>query len=115
MSSTEIVDNVRERIVRLAREIEQLANSSLPPDEFFQQFLDLLVSALGARGGAVWLRNADHRIHQVADVAYADMGIHANPEATQLNEKLFNAAKKGDVTGGSTSWWRRTRTWIGGT
>ena len=62
MSTTESdsVKNVREKIIQLAKEIEEHSRSNMPPDAFFSEFLRRVVGAVGARAGAVWLRNGSN-------------------------------------------------------
>src|SRR5262245_59777740 len=50
------VAEVKQRVLELAREMENLASAGLPSEEFFDQFLDRLVTSVGARAGAVWMK-----------------------------------------------------------
>ena len=51
----ENLKRARERVMQLAREIEGLSREPIPPNEFFPEFLDRVVAAVGAHAGAVWL------------------------------------------------------------
>lgn len=44
----------RQNILRLLEEMRQLAKRDAPPDVFWSEFLQRLISAVGAQGGAVW-------------------------------------------------------------
>lgn len=83
------VQQVRERVLQLARDIEQLSQSSVPPENFFPQFLQMLVSALGARAGAVWMLEGSGRINLVCDVRLAESGIRENIQVARLNDRLL--------------------------
>ncbi|MBL8811132.1 MAG: hypothetical protein JNM43_13220, partial [Planctomycetaceae bacterium] len=52
--SDENLRKVRERVMQLAREIEQMSGQDLAPQMFFQEFLVRVVTAIGAKAGAVW-------------------------------------------------------------
>jgi multidrug efflux pump subunit AcrA (membrane-fusion protein) len=47
----------RQAIDGVVSEIAQLARAGLAPDDFCAQFLSRVVAALGAAGGAIWLKN----------------------------------------------------------
>ena len=80
----------RAQILQLAKEIEQLAAGSLPPQQFFPQFLARLVSALGAQGGAVWLSDAG-RLNlcceqRLSDTSFAD---NADVKTQHFHQRLL--------------------------
>ncbi|MGE3314685.1 MAG: efflux RND transporter periplasmic adaptor subunit [Planctomycetaceae bacterium] len=83
------VQQVRERVLQLAREIEQLSQSNIPPESFFPQFLQMLVSALGARAGAVWMLEGAGRINLLCDVRLAESGIRENAQVARSNDRLL--------------------------
>ncbi len=51
----ELVEQTKQQIRNLVREIAQLSKSDLSPVEFYDQLLNRIVSALAAAGGAVWV------------------------------------------------------------
>ena len=55
MSNVTGVQQARDRVLQMARQIEELSQSPSPPDAFFPEFLRLLVTSMGARAGAIWL------------------------------------------------------------
>ncbi len=89
MSQTTTVEKVRERVLLLAREIEALAHSEAPPEEFFPQFLDKLVRALGADAGVVWLMEEGQRLGLKAEIGLEATGFRENPNAAQQNHSLL--------------------------
>jgi hypothetical protein len=89
MSSDVNFDNIRERVLKMARQIEGLSRSNIPPEEFLPEFLKLLVSALGAQAGAVWMRDENNRLSLSHEFMLADTGFRDNPEAVSLNQQLL--------------------------
>ncbi|MEQ9410380.1 MAG: hypothetical protein RIK87_21780 [Fuerstiella sp.] len=79
---------VRERVMQLAREIEKMSGEEIPQNVFFQEFLNRVVVAIGARAGAVWLV-ADGRLNLAAEVNLDQTGLRERPGALQINEKLL--------------------------
>ena len=80
---------VREKVMQLAREIEQMSGQDLPPNVYFQEFLNRVSGAIGARAGAVWLIEETGRLGLVAQVGLDQTGLREKPGAIQLNEKLL--------------------------
>ncbi len=66
---------IRER----AQKIEKLSDLDLAPNEYFRQFLEEIVAAMAASGGAVWIRSSDGRLNLLA---------HAGKESKQILKKL---------------------------
>lgn len=82
------VKEVRDRIIQLAREIEEFSKSNVPPKTFFTEFLKRVVAAVGARAGVVWMRNAN-RIELLAEQGLDKTGFNNNPNALSSNQKLL--------------------------
>src|ERR1043166_4816739 len=64
MANEPSIEAARNRIQRLVEEIAALSKAELPSEEFFPKFLDRVVAACDAKGGAVWLvgsRAADNK------------------------------------------------------
>ncbi|MGC3990428.1 MAG: efflux RND transporter periplasmic adaptor subunit [Chthoniobacteraceae bacterium] len=55
MANETSLEAARSRIQRLIEEIAVLAKAELSSEEFFQKYLERVVSACDAKGGAVWL------------------------------------------------------------
>jgi GAF domain-containing protein len=84
------VQEVRDKIIQLAREIEEHSRSNMPPKEFFNEFLRRVVGAVGARAGVVWLRNDSNRLEILHEIGLASTGFHENQGATAANHKLLS-------------------------
>ncbi len=89
MVDSTVVEQVRERVLQLSREIEELSKSNAPPQTFFPEFLRMLVSALGASAGAVWLLENGNQFHLGCDVGFAKTRIAESPESSRRNHKLL--------------------------
>lgn len=87
--SDENLKKVRERVMQLAREIEQMSGQDLPAQVFFQEFLVRVVTAIGARAGAVWLIDESNRLGLAAQVNLEQTGLSEIPGAMSINEKLI--------------------------
>jgi multidrug efflux pump subunit AcrA (membrane-fusion protein) len=59
---SQVIEQTRQRIRSLVGEIAQLAKSGVAVEEFYNQFLTRVVSALAAVGGAVWTTNEEGRL-----------------------------------------------------
>lgn len=55
MSANRLTENHQQLVQRLAREIEELANSQATPAQFFPLFLERILKATLAPAGAVWM------------------------------------------------------------
>ncbi len=89
MANSNSIQDVRDRIIQLAREIEQFSQSNIPTETFFQEFLKRVVGAVGARAGAVWLRNGSNQLSLICDQDLRQTGFHDSPEAATRNQKLL--------------------------
>ncbi|NQV26055.1 MAG: efflux RND transporter periplasmic adaptor subunit [Rhodopirellula sp.] len=87
--SNSSVQEVRDKIIQLAREIEEHSRSNMPPKEFFNEFLRRVVGAVGARAGVVWLRNDANRLELLQEIGLASTGFHENPNAMAANQKFL--------------------------
>lgn len=87
--STGNVDEVRQRIIQLAREIEQMSQKKMSSEDYFSQFLQRVVGAIGGRAGAVWLQSGANQIQLLADFQLESTGFHDNPDALRLNQRLL--------------------------
>src|SRR4026207_1485898 len=56
------LDQTRQQIRGLVSEIEGLSRSDVAPGEFYEGFLNRVVQALAAEGGAVWMLGEGGRL-----------------------------------------------------
>lgn len=87
-NSEDNLNRVREKVMQLAREIEKMSGEEIPPTTFFNEFLVRVVTAIGARAGAVWMLDGG-RLTLAAETNLDETGIKEIPGALQINEKLL--------------------------
>jgi hypothetical protein len=75
--------------MQLAREIEQLSGQDLPAPKFFHEFLARVITAIGARAGAVWVVDDSGRLSLTAQLNLEQTGLAERPNALSLNEKIL--------------------------
>ena len=90
MTSTQSPTQTRERVIRIAREIEEFAHSNVAPETFFREFLRRVVAGLGATAGAAWLIDESGRLTIKSEVNLADTGFYEEPEAILKNQRLLS-------------------------
>ncbi|MEX0585745.1 MAG: hemolysin D, partial [Pirellulales bacterium] len=84
----ELVEETKQQIRVLVNEIAQLAASDLPENEFYEGFLNRVVTALAAHGGVVW--DVSGGPLQVAhQIALRESGILANEENQMAHGRLL--------------------------
>lgn len=88
MSSEENLRRVREKVMQLAREIETMSGEDIPPQTFFSEFLTRVVTAIGARAGAVWM-NDGGQLALIAEQNLDETGLKEIPGAMQTNQQLL--------------------------
>ncbi|MEI8379731.1 MAG: efflux RND transporter periplasmic adaptor subunit [Planctomycetota bacterium] len=81
-------DSLQQRVQNLAREIEQLAGTGLPPQDFFPPFLDKVVSAVAAQGGAIWLLD-NGKLQLCCEVRLKETGLLDSTEIQQFHQRVL--------------------------
>lgn len=81
---------IRERVLTLAREVEQLSATDIPPQQFFLEFLKRVVPATGAQAAAVWMLDENSRLALAAQINLDQTGLRERPGALGLNEQLLH-------------------------
>lgn len=82
------VAEARMRIRTLMSEMAKLARAGLTPPEFYGELLSRVVSALGAVGGAVWMRRRDGTLALEYQVQL-DQAQLAEPQQRQMHNQLL--------------------------
>lgn len=70
-----VVAEMKHEIRVLVQEIAQLAQSDMPPDDFYAAFLTRVVSAMGAVGGAVWAVGESGRLRSAFQIGLTQTGL----------------------------------------
>ncbi|MCC7419101.1 MAG: efflux RND transporter periplasmic adaptor subunit [Planctomycetaceae bacterium] len=93
------LEQVRDRVLRAAQDVERLCHSHLPPQKLFPQFLQLVGSAVGAAAGAVWFPDESGRPFKVLDQGTDAFGLEADPALKTWRQQLLaNVLATGEIT-----------------
>ena len=87
-SEDRLVEQTKQQIRSLVREIAQLAQSDIDPNEFFEGFMGRVVSALAAEGGAVWMLDDSGRLELQYQINIQKTGL-ADSEEKQMRHGLL--------------------------
>lgn len=89
-----LVQETKTQIRAIVHEIMQLSQSDVGLDQFFDEFLRQVVTALAADGGAVWSCEDDHfeLSHQI-NIAKTE--LHATELSQQKHQRLLKSAAAG--------------------
>ena len=82
----QLIEQTKQQIQKLVREIAQLTKDQVSPGEFYGEFLPRVVQALAAIGGAVWATDENGRL---------GLQYQVNLEATKLRENEEGQAQHG--------------------
>lgn len=85
----EEVEQTKQQIRELVAEVAQLSNSGIPPDRFYPEFLNRVVTALAATGGAVWTREGSGPLSLRYQINLQKTGLQQSEQAQQRHGKLL--------------------------
>lgn len=85
----QLIEETKQQIRSLVGDIARLAKSELSPEQFFQQFLDRIIEALAAVGGAVWLRTQEGNLELKYQNNLRLAGLHESQEAQARHGKIL--------------------------
>ncbi len=88
----DLVEQTKQQIRSLVSEVAQLARSDLAPEEFYGEFLNRVVSALAALGGAVWALDDEDRLALQYHINLQQTGLRENEEGQRQHSRLLNKA-----------------------
>jgi len=88
-TSTAELNRARERVLALARQIEDLSHPDTEENVYFPEFLKRLLSAVGAPAGVIWLRAPNGSVNPRCEQGLALTGYKENPQADQINAGLL--------------------------
>ncbi len=81
-------DSVSE-IQEIINRIDELSRAGLPREEFVGEFLELLLTALVARAGGMWLLNEQGELVCAGEMGLGEVGITIDPAKEQKNLQLI--------------------------
>jgi hypothetical protein len=85
----ELVEQTKQQIRNLVREIAQLSKSELEPTEFYDAVLNRLVTALAAVGGAVWTFNDNGQLDLEYQINLLETKLAENREGQIRHSRLL--------------------------
>lgn len=91
----QLIEETKQQIRGLVREIAQLAKSDSSPEEFHGEFLPRVISALAAVGGVVWVVGDDGRLNLQYQVNLQQTGLHEDEEGQMRHGRLLQKVMTG--------------------
>ncbi len=84
-----LVDQTKRQIRALVNEIAQISRSDVAPEEFHAEYLQRVVAALGAIGGAIWTADDSGRLGLGYQINLQEAHLHDNEEANKKHSALL--------------------------
>ena len=94
-SDSHLVEQTKQQIRALVREIAQLAQSNVDLNDFFEGFLGRVVSALAAEGGAIWMLDESGRLELQYQIGIHKTGLIDNDNYQMQHALLLKKALSG--------------------
>ncbi|MBN2218155.1 MAG: biotin/lipoyl-binding protein, partial [Pirellulales bacterium] len=92
----ELIEQTKQQIRTLVAEISQLSRSAdIAPEEFYSEFLNRVVQALAAVGGAVWIIEDEGRLTLKYQINLQKSGLRENEEGQRQHGRLLHRAMSG--------------------
>lgn len=88
--NAETIEQTKQQIRSLVSEISQLSKSDIGPDEYYASFLQRVVSALAAVGGAVWLVEDGRRLQLAYQINLSQTLLDSSSEDAGRHLRLLN-------------------------
>lgn len=86
------IERTKQQIRALVAEIAQLSKSEMGPEEFYPAFLQRIVSALVAVGGAVWTLGEGKKLQLAYQINISETLQNTDSEEAQQHLRLLTAA-----------------------
>ena len=87
--STAELNRARERVLALARQIEDLSHPETPEETYFPEFIKRLLSAVGAPAGVIWMKGPSGNVGPRCEQGLDTTGYRTTPQADELNAGLL--------------------------
>ena len=98
----QLIEQTRRQIQALIGEISQLSRQTLDPGQFYNAFLDRVVSALAAVGGVVWTKSENGQLALQYQVNLQQTGLIESEEKQKSHSRLlYKLLNTPDVAGGN--------------
>ncbi len=87
-----LIEQARRQINRLAEEIAHLSEMDLAPAQYYGEFLQRLLTAIAAPAGAVWLRTQQGNLQLQYQINMQHVGLNRDERARETHNKLLEEA-----------------------
>jgi hypothetical protein len=81
-----------QKIDKAFEEVARLSGMDLPPSEFFQKFLEVVLEGIEAPAGAVWLRNPQGFLQLQCQLNIDNVGLDKHKNGRQSHNELLRQA-----------------------
>jgi multidrug efflux pump subunit AcrA (membrane-fusion protein) len=88
--SSDSIEKTKQQIRGLVGEIAQLSKSDLPPEEFYAAFLQRVVQALAAVGGAMWILGEGRKPQIGYQIGLSEKLLDADSDEASKHYKLLD-------------------------
>jgi hypothetical protein len=89
---TNQIEQARQQINQLEQEIARISESDMAPPEYYGKFLELLLQALQAPAGAIWIRTPQGNLVLQCQASIREVGIDRTPEDRAMHDELLRQA-----------------------
>lgn len=83
------VEQARRQVNRLVEEIANLSELELSPAEYYGEFLQRILAALGAPAGAVWIRTPQGNLQLQYQINMGQVGLSRTEQSRQMHDELL--------------------------
>jgi hypothetical protein len=100
------IELARKQIGQIEAEIANISEMELAPPEYYAKFLELVLQALQAPAGAVWIRTPQGNLVLQCQASIREVGIDRTPEDRAMHDELLRQAAlqaKPAIVGPATS------------
>jgi len=87
-----MLEETRRHINRLIEEVGRLAESELPPSEFYAEVLKRVLTAMAAPAGAVWARTSQGNLQLQFQINMREVGLDRTEQAKLTHDELLRRA-----------------------
>ena len=89
---SQTIEQTKQQLRGLVQEIAQLSKMNLTEAEYYHEFLQRVVTALAAVGGAVWTRDKEGRLMLTHQINYRQTSLHQQSDEQVQHTRLLHRA-----------------------
>lgn len=94
--NSQTIEQTKQQIRSLVNEISQLSKSDISPEEYYSGFLQRVVQALAAAGGAIWLLGQGKRLDLQYQINLTPGLLDESSEDAEKHRRLLNYLVQSD-------------------